>query len=621
MVDTAFGSEAGGGEDGEVGDGFHAGISEFDSFGAGVADVHGGERILEAHETESDGAMFAVGVSGFVGGVVVDVDDIIEHPHGGADGLFEHVEFEPSVDDVCEEVDGAEVADGGFGGGGIEQDFGAEVAAVDDADVVLRGADVGGVFPGDPGVPGFEEAGEHFAPEFDGGDFAGHANFALFREFFVVEVAGFEAAADEIMQVGDFVGAEECPFAFFLNAFHEQVGDPVGGVHVVRAAAIVARVFAKIEEFFDVEVPGFEVGADGAFAFAALINGDGGVVDDFEEGDDALAASVGTADMCVGGADAGPVVTESTRPFAEFGVVGDAFEDVFEVVADGGEVAGAELGVIGGGVEESGGGGGEAEGGEQVIEFDGAFFGLFFAQRQPHGDSHPEVLGGFNPATFDVQEVAVVDGLESWVAEEGIAIGLQGGGEPGEVEGAEFRGEAIGVDAVDDVVFELVAVESGVFGGAGGGAAEGFVADDHPQQPGGDDVVGGIAFDAAAGGKDHGPVDFVDGDAVEHSFDDIFEEIVDVAFGEAVAGEVEAAADAVDVEGHAESIFEANVDPGNGGVASFDGIGLLERTNFGVFGAVDDIAAGDAIVSAFHELHFDEVLDLFDPDSSVGTGI
>jgi hypothetical protein len=38
---------------------------------------------------------------------------------------------------------------------------------VDDADVVLRAADVAGVLEGDPGVAGLEEHREHLLPEFE----------------------------------------------------------------------------------------------------------------------------------------------------------------------------------------------------------------------------------------------------------------------------------------------------------------------------------------------------------------------------------------------------------------------------------------------------------------------
>jgi hypothetical protein len=59
------------------------------------------------------------------------------------------------------EDDGAEVADGGFVGGGVQGDLGAEVAAVNHADVVLGAADVAGILEGDPGMPGLEDHLQH----------------------------------------------------------------------------------------------------------------------------------------------------------------------------------------------------------------------------------------------------------------------------------------------------------------------------------------------------------------------------------------------------------------------------------------------------------------------------
>ena len=50
---------------------------------------------------------------------------------------------------------------------------------------------------------------------------------------------------------------------------------------------------AELEEILDVVVPGFEVGAAGAAAFAALVHGDELVVVQLEERNDALALAVG----------------------------------------------------------------------------------------------------------------------------------------------------------------------------------------------------------------------------------------------------------------------------------------------------------------------------------------
>ena len=126
------------------------------------------------------------------------------------------------------------------------------------------------------------------------------------------------------MQVLDLVGAEERPLLAGLHALHEQVGNPVRRVHVVGAAAVVAGVLAQLEELEDVVVPGLEVGAAGALALAALVDGDELVVVELEERDDALRLAVGAADVGAGAAHRGPGTAEAARPLREEGVFRDA---------------------------------------------------------------------------------------------------------------------------------------------------------------------------------------------------------------------------------------------------------------------------------------------------------
>ena len=59
------------------------------------------------------------------------------------------------------------------------------------------------------------------------------------------------------MQIWAVRGREQGPVAAFDDALHEQIWNPVGCVHVVGTTALVTGVFAKIQEFFYVQVPGF----------------------------------------------------------------------------------------------------------------------------------------------------------------------------------------------------------------------------------------------------------------------------------------------------------------------------------------------------------------------------
>jgi hypothetical protein len=153
----------------------------------------------------------------------------------------------------------------------------------------------------------------------------------------------FELGAEQVVQVGHVGRREQRPVALFHHAAHEQVGDPVGGVHVVRAAAVVAGVLAQLQELFDVQVPGFQVGADRALALAALVHGHGGVVDHLQEGHHALRLAVGALDVRAQCAHAGPVVAQAAGELGQQGVFLDGLVDAVQVVGHGGQVAAGQL--------------------------------------------------------------------------------------------------------------------------------------------------------------------------------------------------------------------------------------------------------------------------------------
>ena len=140
-----------------------------------------------------------------------------------------------------------------------------------DARVILRGADVGRVLEGDPRVARLEEHGQHPPPEVHGGEGAVQGNVARLRHRLVLDISLREGAAIAVVQVGHVARAEEGPCAARRDALHEEIGDPEGGVHVVRAAAVVAGVAAQIEEFLDIEVPRLQIGADRALPLAAIV--------------------------------------------------------------------------------------------------------------------------------------------------------------------------------------------------------------------------------------------------------------------------------------------------------------------------------------------------------------
>ena len=201
LIGTALGGKLRGGQDGEVGNRLHAGVGEGDGLLAGVADLELVKGILESHEPHADGTVAEVGVPGFRSRIVVDVDDVIEHPHGGAHGLLQQGEVKAVLVDVEREPDGTEIADGGLLSGGVEQDLGAEIGAMDDAGVILRGAQVGGILEGDPRVPRLENHREDLAPDGGGLDTLEKSDLAAISHRLVVGIALLEGTAVEVVKI------------------------------------------------------------------------------------------------------------------------------------------------------------------------------------------------------------------------------------------------------------------------------------------------------------------------------------------------------------------------------------------------------------------------------------
>ena len=198
--------------------------------------------------------------------------------------------------------------------------------------MILWGSNVGRVFKCDPWMPGFKEHGQHFSPQLHGVDLAMLLQVTRFGHLFIRDVFLFKGFAVQIVQVGDFIRAEQGPGSLFHDALHKQVGDPVGRVHVVCAAAVITRVFAQFHKVFNIQVPGFQIGAYCPFAFSALVDGNGCVVHDFQKWNDALASAICATDIGICRAHIGPVIAQTARPFGQFGIVGYHFEYVFQVI-------------------------------------------------------------------------------------------------------------------------------------------------------------------------------------------------------------------------------------------------------------------------------------------------
>ena len=120
------------------------------------------------------------------------------------------------------------------------------------------------------------------------------------------------------------------------------------------SAPVVAGVLAQFQKLLDVQVPGFQIGTDGALALAALVDRHRRVVDHFQKRHDALALAVGTFDVGAQSANRRPVIAQAASKFGQHGVVLDGAVDAEQIVWDCGQVAGGQLGAQGARVEQRG---------------------------------------------------------------------------------------------------------------------------------------------------------------------------------------------------------------------------------------------------------------------------
>ena len=165
FVRAALGCQLAGGEDGVVGNHFHAAIGKGHRLFARVRDAQFIKRILKRHHAHAHGAVAHIRRARLGRGVVVDVDHVVQHTDGRAHGAGDEFLIEFAVLDMRGEIHRAEIAHRGFFGAGVEQNFRAKIRAVHHTHVILRRAHIRGILERDPRMPRFEKAHQHFAPE------------------------------------------------------------------------------------------------------------------------------------------------------------------------------------------------------------------------------------------------------------------------------------------------------------------------------------------------------------------------------------------------------------------------------------------------------------------------
>ena len=124
----------------------------------------------------------------------------------------------------------------------------------------------------------------------------------------ILLIALFKGSAGQIMKIRCITRAKQRPIALFGHPLHEKIWDPVSGIHVVGPATIITGILAKLEKFFDIDVPGFKIGTHRAQPLTALINGNRGIVRHFQKRDHPLRLAVRPLDVGAETPDSFPIV-------------------------------------------------------------------------------------------------------------------------------------------------------------------------------------------------------------------------------------------------------------------------------------------------------------------------
>ena len=230
------------------------------------------------------------------------------------------------------------------------------------------------------------------------------------------------------------------------------------------AATFVTGVLAQLHEVLNIEMPCFQISAHGAFTFAALIHGHRSIIGHLEERNNALAFAVGALDVRSSGANIGPVIAQTAGPFGQARVIGHQLEDALEIVIHRAQVAGGKLRMQRACVEERRCGGHKPEGAERIVKLNRTLLLIGFIGRQPHGHAHVKILWRLNTSAADVDEVTIVDRLDTHVGTLLIPLQIEGVGQLIEVELQQIRRQTLGGHTLLQVLAEMFAVQLGQLG-------------------------------------------------------------------------------------------------------------------------------------------------------------
>ncbi len=350
-----------------------------------------------------------------------------------------------------------------------------------------------------------------------------------------------------------------------------------------------------------------------SLALAALVDRHRGVVDHLQERHHALALAVGALDVAAERPHRRPVVAQAAGVLGQQRVVLDRLVDAVEVVGNGGQVTGRQLRVAGAAVEQGRRRAHEVEARQHLVELGRPRLAVDLVDRQPHRHPHEEGLRQFEAAPFVVQEVAVVQRLQTEVVELQVALGLERRGQPRQVELRQPLVEKLGLDTVADEAGKVLRVTARhrflrhVL-------AEHLPADRVQQKPGSDVRIGRIPLDQRPRREDRRLDHFLE----RHAVVEVLQGIDDDRFGRHVLGQADAGrvhqrADQRRVQRYPSAVVDHR-QPGLGARLLL----LAPRPLLGPLLAIEHVGPGHVVGAVAHQGQFDLVLDVLDVERAAG---
>ena len=141
-------------------------------------------------------------------------------------------------------------------------------------------------------MSGFKKHAQHLAPQGHCLNSLVELQLAGFCHFLVLLIPVIESLSVQIVEIRHVTRAKESPASIFDNTLHEEIRNPVRGIHIMRTSTLVSGVLPELKKVFDIKVPSLKVSTHCPLPLTALVHSNSSVVCNLQKRNDSLACSV-----------------------------------------------------------------------------------------------------------------------------------------------------------------------------------------------------------------------------------------------------------------------------------------------------------------------------------------